>query len=631
LIVVGLGAGSWLLVGHNGTDYSELLRHKVAYENLQLTVTERGALESAENAEIVCRVKARTQGSTVATTVRWLIDAGTEVQAGDKLIELDDSGLQDQLRTQKSTVDTAQAAWIQADEAYKIQLSQNVSDMATAQLKLDLARIAKQNYLEGEYAKTKRDIEGRLTMARSDLEMWEERASWSDRMSRPGRRYVTQAQAESDSARRTSASIALKNVEEELRVLEDATFGTKVQKLKQLQGDIDEAVRALERTKKQAVAKEVQADADRKGKLTVYELAVKAQEDIESEIRKCVLYAPHAGLVIYVVPDQMRFGQGSQQSMVAQGEPVREGQKLMRIPDLSKMVVNTKVHEAMVSKVRGDVIQPTGFSDGVKVGLWLNPDLMGRFLSQVYFADIRSAFSDQHKAAENRLVMNGQPATVRVDAFPTKTLKGHVKLVAAVASQPDWMSADVKLYQTYVSIDEPLPGLRPDMSAEVTVLTDLHHEHVLAVPLQAVVGSVDMGNKRKCFVMTGTGPQERMVTLGLSNDKMVEVQDGIAEGEEVILNPRMLMSDKEKAAAGTPKSADVPVEAKGGPGGEKGQGWPKGNGENGAYPGGPNGEKKGPFPGGNGEGKGMLPGAADKAGWPGKKGDGMPQARPDAQ
>jgi hypothetical protein len=244
----------------------------------------------------------------------------------------------------------------------------------------------------------------------------------------------------------------------------------------------------------------------------------------------------------------------------------------------------------------------------------VNPDLMGRFLSHVFFADMRSAFSNQNKALESRLVRHGQPATIRVDAFPTKRLKGHTKTVATVASQPDWMSADVKLYQTYVSIDEQYPGLRPDMSAEVTVLTDMHREHVLAVPLQAVIGSVDMGNKRKCFVMTEKGPKERMVTLGLSNDKMVEVTEGLEEGEEVILNPRLLMSDKEKAASGTPKSTDVPVD---GQGGDR-KAWPKGGAEQGGYPG-AGGEKKGPFPG-----------AGGKGGWPGKKGGGkrggMPQA-----
>ena len=60
-------------------------------------------------------------------------------------------------------------------------------------------------------------------------------------------------------------------------------------------------------------------------------------------------------MVVYYVSEQSRYGSGSQQSIIAQGEPVKEGQKLMRIPDLRRMLVNTKVHEAMVSRVHGDV------------------------------------------------------------------------------------------------------------------------------------------------------------------------------------------------------------------------------------------------------------------------------------
>ena len=45
----------------------------------------------------------------------------------------------------------------------------------------------------------------------------------------------------------------------------------------------------------------------------------------------------------------MRGGGGSQQSIVAQGEPVREGQKMIQIPDLSRMLVTVRVPEAFVA------------------------------------------------------------------------------------------------------------------------------------------------------------------------------------------------------------------------------------------------------------------------------------------
>lgn len=608
LLLGGVGTGGWMITRGNAGPRPDLLLHKVKYEKLQLTIVERGTLESAENADVYCRVKAKTQGGT-ASTIKWLIDAGTKVQAGDKLIELDDSAFQDQLRSQKITVDTTYADWIKAEKDYEITDSQNASDIATAKLKLDLARIARQNYLEGEYQTTKRDLEGKLSMAQSDLEMWEERAAWSTRMSRPGRRYVTQAQAESDAARKFSAEIALKNVKQQLDVLENPAYGTKVQKLKQLQGDIEEAERALERTIQQSKAKEAQAEATRKSKLSLYEQALSAYKDIEDEIRKCVIYAPHAGLVVYYVPETSRMGQG-RQSVVAQGEPVLEGQKLMRIPDLTKMLVNTRVHEAMVSRVRGERWQKTGFSDSVQAGLFTPPDLFTRLTGQALFAFDRATFADTWKAAEQRLVGAGQRARVRVDSFSGKTLRGHVKSVDTVAAQQDWLSADVKVYKTMVSIDEPMEDLRPDMSAEVTIFTDSQRDHVLTIPLQAVVSTGSLGNTRKCFVMTPEGPVEREITLGLTNEKMVEVQSGLQEDEEVVINPRLLLSEKDRATAGYGKSggpgdgAPVDLNKEGGPGGGEGKkGWPGGGEGKQGWPGGGQGKKG--WPGG---GQGMKGG-----------------------
>jgi len=54
----------------NSSARTDLILHPVRYEHLQLTITERGQLEAADNSDIVCRVKAKTQASTVASTIR---------------------------------------------------------------------------------------------------------------------------------------------------------------------------------------------------------------------------------------------------------------------------------------------------------------------------------------------------------------------------------------------------------------------------------------------------------------------------------------------------------------------------------------------------------------------------------
>lgn len=598
LVVNATSGAGWSFIGFN-TQRTDLLTHTVRREKLQLTIVERGALESAENRDVVCRVKAGTKNSTIATSIKWVIDDGTLVKAGQRIVELDDSGLQEQLKTQKIAVDQARANWIQADENYKIVASQNESDIAAAEVALELAILDLEMYKDGEYLQTKRDIDGRRMMARSDLEMWEERSAWSERMSRPGRRYVTSAQAEADRARTSSANIALKKVDEEMRVLERYAAQRRI---KELESKITEARRALDRVKKQAVAKLAQEEANRAAKQSIYHQEGSRYREIEDEIRKCMIYSQQPGLVVYVVPEQSRFGSGAQQSIVAQGEPVREGQKLMRIPDLTKMVVNTRVHEAMISRVRGEKWERTGFSDCVQAALFVAPDPLSSLATQVAFNHIHQDFSDEYHKLEQRLISEGQTAQVRVDSFPGRVFRGHVTLVATVASQADWMSSDVKVYQTMVAIDEAVEGLRPGMSAQVTIYTDARAEDVVAVPIQAIVGAADLGKKRKCFVMTPHGPEEREVVIGISNETMAEVKSGLEEGEVVVLNPRVLVNPKEKVydapasgGKGKGKSAGEKGEKGGGEKGGGGEGWKQ------KRP-----EGKGP-PAENGNGNGKAP------------------------
>src|SRR5262249_361997 len=149
---------------------TDLVTYTVRKQSVDLTVVERGALESAENGDITCRVKARSQGNTVASTIKWVIDDGTLVKRGQLLAELDDSGLQEQLKAQRITVDNAKAAWVKAEEDYKITISQNESDIKTAETAVTLAELDLEKYLKGDYLQTKKDIEGRIKVAESDLE-----------------------------------------------------------------------------------------------------------------------------------------------------------------------------------------------------------------------------------------------------------------------------------------------------------------------------------------------------------------------------------------------------------------------------------------------------------------------------
>src|SRR5262249_49411114 len=157
LLVGGGGVLGWNFLAREKKARADIIWQRVGYGPLQLTIVERGQLESADNRDIVCRVKARSQNSTVATTIRWVIDDGTEVVEGDKLIELDDSGLQEQLKQQRITMINAQIAWEKAEGDYRITKIENKSAIETAKLNWELTKIDLKKYADGDYPQALRE------------------------------------------------------------------------------------------------------------------------------------------------------------------------------------------------------------------------------------------------------------------------------------------------------------------------------------------------------------------------------------------------------------------------------------------------------------------------------------------
>jgi RND family efflux transporter MFP subunit len=533
----------------------------VRKEKLKVTIVARGNLEAVNNNDIKCEVRSGTKGSTTATTIKWLVDEGSVVKKGALLMELDASGLQEQLKDKTKDVDKAYADKVAADEAVRIQEIGNESAVEAAKNARDLAKIELEKYVKGDYVASLKDIDGKIETTKSDLEDWKDRAAWSARMVKKG--LLSKVQADADKSRAEASRITLENYEVQKKVLEDYTRQREVQ---DRTAKLAEAERGIRKAEIEARSNLAQKIAAKRTAESIYQQELARKQDLESQIAKCIIRAPQDGLVVYFVPEQVRGGGGAQQSVVAQGEPVREGQKMMQIPDLSKMLVTVKVPEAFVSNLK-------------------NPD-------------------PHDKDAQRQM------AQVKVDSFSKQILNGHVKSVDTVASTQDWFASDVKVYKTKVAIHESIPGLKPGMSAEVTIFADESAEPVLVVPVQAVLGTISAGAERKIYVVGDNGNTElRDIVVGMSNERVVEIKSGLQEGDRVVLNPASLLKEGSELKPGKPPSKG---EADHGWGGGKGEGGKGGKGPKGGGPKGAPG--KGPMPGSpGGKGYGGPPSGAPTA------------------
>ena len=437
-----------------------------------INVTERGTLDSMRNAVLTSKVEG-------ATTIISIVPEGTHVKEGDIICELDSSALKDKETQQRISVTSAQALFDQAKENVEIQKTQNDSDIAAAQLKLDLARLDLQKFLQGDYEQQRKELEGMVELAREDLARANEDFDYNERLTRKG--YKTQNDLEASRIAVRKAELATSVAEEKLRVLSEFTFKRTEQ---ELTANSKEFARELERTERKALA----ALAQKKSELSSKELTLEVEsaklERLREQISYCVLRAPQDGQVIYANRSDGR----SDTILIEEGASVRERQAIVNLPDLDRMKVAAKVHESRISLVRA-----------------------------------------------------GLSVEVKIDAFPDEVFKGEVDTVSSVPSSTGGFSRDVKEYDAAVRLldsADKVNRLRPGLTASVEILVE-SRDDVLQVPVQAVL---TVAARQFAFVVKDKTVERREVKVGATNDRTVEVFDGLQEGEVIVMNPRSQFS-----------------------------------------------------------------------------------------
>lgn len=130
-----------------------------------------------------------------------------------------------------------------------------------------------------------------------------------------------------------------------------------------------------------------------------------------------------------------------------------------------------------------------------------------------------------------RKVAVGQPVRISLDADPSKQLTGKVISVANVGEQRP--NNDAKVFEVKVSVDQADTTLRPGMTTSNAIGTLALHD-VLSIPLEAVVIQDSVP-----YVYKVSGPRvvRQEIETGVMNDNEIVVTRGLAEGDQVLLDP----------------------------------------------------------------------------------------------
>jgi multidrug efflux pump subunit AcrA (membrane-fusion protein) len=200
----------------------------------------------------------------------------------------------------------------------------------------------------------------------------------------------------------------------------------------------------------------------------------------QNNVNKMVVRAPIDGLVV-----MQSTRRGTEFDQIKVGDQLYPGMLFMQIVDPSSMVINAKVNQVDVGKLR-----------------------------------------------------IGQKARVRFDAFPELELPAHIYSIGSVAKSSQWRPDWVTELSVALRLDAMDSRVIPDLSVSCDVILDEQDAEAI-IPREALFTDA-AGKPAKPYVYVRDqrgGWQRREVETGLENFTRVAITSGLKANEVVALEP----------------------------------------------------------------------------------------------
>ena len=308
LILIGVvGAISFkFFYGDDDAVSADLITDTAFKGQFDHIVLEQGEIESSSNTTVTCQVASRGMSGV---TILWVVDEGAKVKKGDKLVEIDSSELELQLKEKKIRVISAEAA------------------VTTAEANLEQAKIAKQEYLDGLFKTERMAIRSEKARAEQELLKKELAVESLERLVSKG--LINSIQLDAEKFAVVDAKNQLDAADQKLWVLENLT---KEKMLVQYNSDIEAADANLSAAQAELIEEQTEFG------------------EIEQQIENCVMFAPSDGVVVHANRYSSRGG--NSEFVVEAGATVRERQEIIKLPDPSAMQIKCKINESRITLIR---------------------------------------------------------------------------------------------------------------------------------------------------------------------------------------------------------------------------------------------------------------------------------------
>jgi hypothetical protein len=232
-----------------------------------------------------------------------------------------------------------------------------------------------------------------------------------------------------------------------------------------------------------------------KDNVTRYQDQIKS---LDTQIRAYTVIAPYPALVIYSTVQ-------STGEKIRQGDKINTSQALLTLPDLSTITAVMQINDIDRSKV------------------WVGQEGKARLEAYpgVVFKGVITDFTLISRTSQESAVQ--------------MSFGGQMRRGGGGSSSSTTTYSNVRVFEANLRLDGTDERLRPGMTATIDLVVE-KLEGVVAVPLSAVFErETSAGVKTYVYVSKdGKNLQEKEVVLGKQNALVVEVKDGLKEGDTVI-------------------------------------------------------------------------------------------------
>jgi HlyD family secretion protein len=457
---VGLVGAKWDSFGNDEQiDYQLAL---ATARDFEITVRTVGVLDAARSHMVSSAVRG-DKGKII-----FLVEDGSHVKDGDVLVQLDPTPFEEETHRLTDEVRNLEAAVEAEQQILEWEKNQVEKEIKTAEFNVKVARLEHERLIKGEGPIQLTQYRTEMEKAKQEQEKYVAYITELEKLNANGFTNPTEM---------TLAKQKFSELKEQQLAAESKYASYKEHVLPSLRetarAKIEKAQMELEQTKNGSVYKIAKAAAalnKSKSKLAG------TQSDLlraKKELDKSVIKAPFQGIAILF--EAFRNGQKRKPRV---GDNVWQNQPLLYLPDISSMIVKTKVREV----------------------------------------DLHKIFLDQH-------------CLVTVDAYPEGSFEGKVSFIGVLATDHYESGSGEKYFQISIAVQGEDSRLRPGMTARTTILSE-QLKDTLSIPVQAVFPE---GGDDYCYLFNGYKFKKEKIAIGNQNEDFVKVISGLKDGDRVSL------------------------------------------------------------------------------------------------